>query len=134
MAAMDFEEFRGRTEAVDKLVASGDDRALSKELESLASEELPDLDKVRVLMQLAQAHERLKDADKALAAMDRAAAIENRYSRFQALFRKADYLSRLGRHDECRDILKALLERPEATLSERHSFASRLKLLRRVSR
>lgn len=134
MAAMDFEEFRGRTEAVDKLVASGDDAALAPALESLASEELPDLDKVRVLMQLAQTYERLKDADKALSTMDRAAEIENRYARFQALFRKADYLSRLGRHDECREILKALQGRPEATLSERHSFESRLKLLRRVSR
>lgn len=134
MAAMDFEEFRGRTEAVDKLVASGDDAGLASALESLSAEELPDLDKVRVLMQLAQAYERLKDAEKALATMDKAAALENRLSRFQALFRKADYLSRLGRHDECREILKALLERPEATLSERHSFESRLKLLRRVSR
>lgn len=134
MAAMDFEEFRGRTEAVDKLVAAGDDRALAAELESLCAEELPDLDKVRVLMQLAQAYERLKDAERALATMDKAAALENKHARFQALFRKADYLSRLGRHDECRDILKALLERPEATLSERHSFTSRLKLLRRVAK
>ncbi|UPT74920.1 MAG: hypothetical protein M0D55_04205 [Elusimicrobiota bacterium] len=131
---MDFDEFRGRTESIDKLTAAGDDRALAAELESLAAEDLPDLDRVRVLLQLSQAYERIKDSAAALKTLDRAAVIENRLSRFQASFRKADYLSRLGRHDECRDILKALLERPEATLSERHSFASRLKLLRRVAK
>ncbi len=134
MAAMDFEEFRGRTERVDKLVASGDDRALASELESLAAEELPDLDRVRLLVQLSQAYERLGDPDGCLGALDRAVALEAKHARLQALFRKADYLSRLGRHDDCREILKALLERPEATLSERHSFQSRLKLLRRVAR
>ncbi|MCM2304728.1 MAG: hypothetical protein NDJ72_08500 [Elusimicrobia bacterium] len=130
---MDFDEFRGRVERVDKLAASGDDRALLAELDALADSDLPDLDRARLLSQAAQAHERLGEADKALAAYDRAAALETPHRRFQAAFRKSDCLMRLGRKDESRDILKALLERPEATLSERHSFEARLKLLRRPS-
>lgn len=134
MAAMDFDEFRGRTERIDKLTAAGEDRRLADELDALAAEDLPDLDRARLHVQAAQARERLGETGAALASYDRAAELENRHARLQALFRKADYLSRLGRHDECRDILKALLERPEATISERHSFQSRLKLLRRVAR
>ncbi|MBI2790160.1 MAG: hypothetical protein HYX59_15930 [Elusimicrobia bacterium] len=130
---MDFDDFRGRVERIDKLAASGDDRALLSELNGLAESDLPDLDRARLLCQAAQAHERLGEADRALAAYDRAAALETPHRRFQAAFRKSDYLMRLGRKDESRDILKSLLERPEATLSERHSFEARIKLLRRVA-
>jgi tetratricopeptide (TPR) repeat protein len=128
---MDFDEFRGRVERLDKLAASGDDRALLSALAEFADSDLPDLDRARLLIQAAQAHERLKETDAALAAYDRAAALETLHHRFQAAFRKSDYLARLGRKDESRDILKALGERPEATLSERHSFEARIKLLRR---
>ena len=43
-----------------------------------------------------------------------------------------DFLLRLGRKDESRELLKKLLERTEPTLAERQSLESRLKLLRRV--
>ena len=130
---MDFDEFRGRVEQIDKLASSGDDRALLSVLATLADSDLPDLDRARLLSQAAQAHERLNEPDQALAAYDRAAGLETPHHRFQAAFRKSDYLMRLGRKDESREILKALLLRPEATLSERHSFEARLKLLRRVA-
>jgi tetratricopeptide (TPR) repeat protein len=130
---MDFDEYRGRVEQLDKLAASGDDRAFLAVLTELAASDLPDLDRARLLSQAAQAHERLGETEPALAAYDRAAALETPHRRFQAAFRKADYLMRLGRKDECRDILKSLIERPEATLSERHSFEARIKLLRRVA-
>ncbi len=130
---MDFDEFRGLVEQLDKLSASGDDRAFLTALSRLSASDLPDLDRARLLSQAAQAHERLGEQAQALAAYDRAAALETPHHRFQAAFRKSDYLMRLGRKDESRDILKSLLERPEATLSERHSFEARLKLLRRVA-
>jgi tetratricopeptide (TPR) repeat protein len=130
---MDFDEYRGRVEQMDKLAASGDDRAFLAVLTDLAASNLPDLDRARLLSQAAQAHERLGEMEQALAAYDRAAALETPHRRFQAAFRKSDYLMRLGRKDECREILKSLIERPEATLSERHSFEARIKLLRRVA-
>lgn len=128
---MDFEEYRGRVEALDKAAASGDDRALLALLGELTGPGLPDLDRARLLSQAAQAHERLNEPDRALEAYARAEALETPHRRFQAAFRKSDYLMRLGRKDESRAVLKDLLERPEATLSERHSFEARLKLLRR---
>lgn len=128
---MDFEDYRGRVERLDKLAASGDDRALLAALSELADSGLPDLDRARLLSQAAQAHERLGEPERALEAYDRAASLETPHRRFQAAFRKSDYLMRLGRKDESRDLLKDLLGRPEATLSERHSFEARLKLLRR---
>lgn len=131
---MDFDEFRGRVEELDKLAASGDDRAYLAAVLEFEKSGLPDLDRARLLSQAAQAHERLGETDQALAAYDRAAALETPLRRFQAAFRKSDYLMRLGRKDESRDILKALIERPEATLSERHSFEARIKLLRRVAK
>ncbi len=131
---MDFDEFRGRVEQIDKLAASGDDRALLSVLNEVANSDLPDLDRARLLSQAASAHERLGEPEQALAAYDRAAALETPHRRFQAAFRKSDYLARLGRKDESRDILKALIARPEATLSERHSFEARIKLLRHVAK
>ncbi len=131
---MDFDEFRGRVEELDKLAASGDDRAYLAAVLEFEKSGLPDLDRARLLSQAAQAHERLSETDQALAAYDRAAALETPHRRFQAAFRKSDYLMRLGRKDESRDILKSLLDRPEATLSERHSFEARIKLLRRVTK
>lgn len=130
---MDFDEFRGRCETAEKLSLSGDDRAAAGALSALASDPgLPDLDRAMVWTQAAAAHERLGETDAALAAYDRAAALEEPHRRFQALFKKSDFLLRLGRKDECRDLLKSLLERPDATLAERSSLESRLKLLRRV--
>jgi hypothetical protein len=129
---MDFDEFRDRVERLDKLASSGDDLALISAVEDVADSDLPPLDRARLLCQAAAARERRGETAEALAAYDRAAALETPLHRFQALFRKADYLMRLGRKDECRDILLALKDRPEATLSERHSFESRVKLLRRV--
>ena len=131
---MDFDEYRGRIESIDKLAASGDDRALLSALAGLTDSDLPDLDRARLLSQAAQVHERLGETGMALASYDRAAALETPHHRFQAAFRKSDYLARLGRKDESRDILKELLARPEATLSERHSFDARLKLLRRPAK
>ena len=130
---MDFDDYRGRVEQIDKLASSGDDRALLSVLIEFADCDLPDLDRARLISQAAAAHERLNEPERALAAYDRAAALETPHHRFQAAFRKSDYLMRLGRKDESRDILKALIERPEATLSERHSFEARIKLLRRVA-
>ena len=129
---MDFDEYRGRVEGIDKLAASGDDRALLAALTGLTDSDLPALDRARLLCQAAQAHERLNETAQALAAYDRAAALETPHHRFQAAFRKSDYLMPLGRKDESRALLKELLARPEATISERHSFDARLKLLRRV--
>lgn len=130
---MDFDEFRGRYETAEKLSLAGDDRAAAAALTALAGDAaLPDLDRAMVWTQAASAHERLGDVPAALAAYDRAAALEAPHKRFQALFRKADYLLRAGRKDESRDLFKSLLERPDATLAERHSIESRLKLLRRV--
>ena len=129
---MDFEEFRACIEEIDTLAASGDDRALLAALLRISDSELPDLDRARMLSQAAQTHERLGEPERALAVYDRAAALETPHKRFQAAFRKSDYLMRLGRKDESREILNGLLEKPEATLSERHSFESRIKLLRRV--
>ena len=129
---MNFDEFRGHVEQIDKLAACGDDRALLAVLTGFADSDLPDLDRARLWIQAAAAYERLGEPDGALDAYERAATLETPHHRFQAAFRTSDYLMRLGRKDESRDILKALIERPEATLSERHSFEARLKLLRRI--
>jgi tetratricopeptide (TPR) repeat protein len=130
---MDFDEFRDAYETAEKLANSGDDRAAVRALTALAGDpSLPDLDRAMMWAQAASAHERLGETDASLAAYDRAAALEAPHRRFQAQFRKADFLLRLGRKDESRDIFKSLLERPDATLAERNSIESRIKLLRRV--
>lgn len=129
---MDFEELRAATERAEKLTAAGDDRAAARVLAELAASDLPALDRAMAWTHCASARERLGETEAALAAYDDAIAIETPLRRFSAAFKKADFLLRAGRTDESRELFKALLERPEATLAERRSFASRLKLLRRV--
>ncbi len=128
---MTFEEFRGRIESAEKLSAAGDDRAAAAALRGLAESDLPDLDRAMAWILAAEALDRAGDREGALAAYDASAALEAPHKRFQALFRKSDYLLRLGLKDESRALLAELKARPETTLSERNAFESRLKLLRR---
>lgn len=129
---MDFDELRARTEQAEKLTVAGDDAAAARVMAELAASDLPVLDRAMAWTHAAAAHERAAKTDEALAAYDRAIALETPMMRFSAAFKKADYLLRLGRKDESRDLFTALIARPEATLAERSSFESRLKLLRRV--
>ncbi len=129
---MDFDELRARTEQAEKLTAAGDDAAAARVMAELASSDLPVLDRALAWTHAAAAHERLARTEDALADYDRAIALETPLRRFSAAFKKADYLMRLGRKDESRELFAALVSRPEATLAERASFESRLKLLRRV--
>lgn len=128
---MDFDEQRARTESAEKRSAAGDDRGAEKILLELAESDLPALDRALAWTHAAETRDRLKEVDGALAAYDRAIALETPLLRFSAAFKKADYLMRLGRVDESRALFSSLLERPEATLAERRSFEARLKLLRR---
>lgn len=129
---MDFDELRAATERAEKLTAAGDDRGAARALRELAESDLPALDRAMAWTHAASAHERLGDTGEALADYDRAIALETKLLRFSAAFKKADCLLRLGRKDESRELFLSLLTRPEATLAERQSFESRLKLLRRV--
>lgn len=129
---MNFDELRQRTEDAEKRTAAGDDDGAARILAELAGSDLPALDRALAWTHVAAARERLGDSTAALAAFDLAVALETPLLRFSAAFKKADYLLRLGRKDESRDLFTSLLARPEATLAERQSLESRLKLLRRV--
>ncbi len=129
---MDFDDFRAATEKAEKHSARGEHREGLAVLNELAASDLPDLDRALVCVYAAEAHDRLGDTDAALAAFDQAINLEAPFHRFSAVFKKADYLLRLGRKDESRELFASLLDRPEVTLAERHSISSRLKLLRRV--
>jgi tetratricopeptide (TPR) repeat protein len=129
---VDFDELRRRTEEAEKRTAAGDDAGAARLLLELAESDLPALDRAMAWTHVAAARERLGDAPAALAAFDRAIALETPLLRFSAAFKKADCLLRLGRKDESRDLFTSLTARPEVTLAERHSLESRLKLLRRV--
>ncbi len=129
---MDFDELRQRTENAEKRTAAGDDQGAARILTELAESDLPPLDRAMAWTHVAAARERLGDADAALAAYDRAIALETPLLRFSAAFKKADYLLRQGRKDESRELFASLMKRPEATLAELRSLESRLKLLRRI--
>lgn len=129
---MDFDELRQRTENAEKRAAAGDDAGAARLLTELAESDLPALDRAMAWTHVAAARERLGDPSAALAAFERAIALETPLLRFAAAFKMADFLLRLGRKDESRELFASLLNRPEATLAERRSLESRLKLLRRV--
>ena len=129
---MDLDELRQRTESAEKRTSAGDDDGAARLLAELAESDLPALDRAMAWTHVAAARERLGDAPAALKSYDLAIALEAPLLRFFAAFKKADYLLRLGRKDESRDLFASLMTRPEVTLAERNSLESRLKLLRRV--
>jgi tetratricopeptide (TPR) repeat protein len=129
---MDFDEFRAATEKAEKCASRGAHDESLAVLRELAASDLPALDRAMVWVHAAEAHDRRGDVPAALAAFEQAIALESPLRRFSAAFKKADYLLRLGRKDESRELFTTLLDRPEATLAERHSVMARLKLLRRV--
>jgi tetratricopeptide (TPR) repeat protein len=129
---MEFDDFRAATESAEKHAARGAHREALAVLRGLADSDLPELDRAMVCVHAAEQHDLLGETDAALGAYDRAIALESPLKRLTAGFKKADYLLRLGRKDESRALFTDLLERPEATLAERHSLRARLKLLRRV--
>jgi hypothetical protein len=129
---VDLDELRQRTESAEKRTSAGDDTGAARLLTELAESDLPALDRAMAWTHVAAARERLNDERSALEAYDLAIALESPLLRFSAAFKKADYLLRLGRKDESRDLFSSLMKRPEATLAERNSVESRLKLLRRV--
>ncbi len=129
---MDLETLRAATEKAEKCAARGAHREGLVVLNELAASDLPALDRAMVWTYAAEAHDRLGETEAALGAYDKAIALEAPYRRFSATFKKADYLLRLGRKEESRELFASLLALPEATLAERHSVESRLKLLRRV--
>jgi hypothetical protein len=131
-SVVDFDELRQRTENAEKRTAAGDDAGAARILAELAESDLPALDRAMAWTHIAAARERLGESPAALSAYDRAIALESPLLRFAAAFKKADYLLRLGRKDESRDLFSSLMNRSEVTLAERHSLESRLKLLRRV--
>lgn len=129
---MEFDDFRAATERAEKCASRGAHREGLAVLNELAASDLPALDRALVWTYAAEAHDRLGETEAALDAYDKAIALEEPLRRFAATFKKADYLLRLGRKDESRELFASLVERPEATLAERHSAQSRLKLLRRA--
>lgn len=129
---MEFDDFRAATEKAEKCSSRGEHREALAVLSELAASDLPALDRAVVWTYAAEAHDRLGDPAAALKAFDEAVALEAPFRRFSAAFKKADYLLRLGRKDESRELFTSLLDRPEATLAERQSVQARLKLLRRV--
>lgn len=131
-ALVDFPEFRRALESAEKASVGGDDVEAARLLTALAESDLPALDRALAWTQAASAFERLARESDALDALDRAAGLERGLKRFTAAFKKADYLLRLGRKEQSRVLFAALLDLPEATLAERASVASRLKLLRRL--
>ena len=130
--AVDFDELRQRTESAEKRAAAGDDAGAARLLAELAESDLPPLDRAMAWTHVAAARGRLGEAPEALRAYDLAISLEAPLLRFSAAFKKADYLLRLGRKDESRELFSSLMKRPEVTLAERNSLESRLKLLRRV--
>lgn len=129
---MDFDEFRGRLETAEKLSAKGDGAAALEIMLALAETPgLPDLDRALIWALAAEGRESVRDRAGALEAFDRAIALEAAHGRFAMAFKKADFLLRVGLKEESRALFSSLLERPDATLAERHSIGARLKLLRR---
>lgn len=132
---MDFDEYRDAVETAEKLAASGRGKQAAEALARLAGAQgLPALDRAAAWVRAAEAHGSLGEPGRALECYDAAIALESRWSRLNASFKKAEYLLKLGRREESRALFASLLEREDATLAERRSIESRLKLLRRPAK
>jgi tetratricopeptide (TPR) repeat protein len=99
-------------------------------LNKLAEAPLPDLDLATIHLNSALVYKALGQQDQLFSYLNKAIAIESKYSKYRALKMKADYLSQLGQQKEACAIYQNLLRRHDLTLEDLAAISQKNKSLR----
>jgi tetratricopeptide (TPR) repeat protein len=74
--------------------------------------DISDLDKAIICTDLATVYDRQGNTDEAISWFDKGVDLEQNYSRFEAMEKKAQYLAQFGRATEAAQIYENLIKQP----------------------
>ena len=109
---MEYQEYLDRTQQASKLQQSGRFQETVDLLYLLFLSDISDIDKVTICTNLASVYDRMGKTEEALSWYDKGIDIEQNYSRFEALEKKALFLSQLGRSKDAVPIYESLIKQP----------------------
>ncbi len=109
---MDYQEYLNRTQQASQLVKSARLQEAVDCLYVLFLSDISDIDKVSICADLATVYDRMGQTEEAISWYEKGVDIEQNYSRFDILEKKAQYLSLIGRSIDAVPIYESLIKQP----------------------
>ena len=109
---MEYQEYINRTQQASQLMNSGHLQETVDFLYLLFLSDISDIDKASVCANLATVYDRMGNTETALSWYEKGVDLEQIYSRFEVIEKKAQYLSQLGRSKDAVPIYENLIKQP----------------------
>jgi tetratricopeptide (TPR) repeat protein len=109
---MEYQEYLERMQKASELMKSAHLQEAVDFLYLLFLSDISDLDKAIICTDLATVYDRQGNTDEAISWFDKGVDLEQNYSRFEAMEKKAQYLAQFGRATEAAQIYENLIKQP----------------------
>jgi tetratricopeptide (TPR) repeat protein len=116
---MEYQDYMNRTQQAAQLMSSGRLQETVDFLYLLFLSDISDIDKASMCGNLATVYDRMGNTEAAISWYDKGIDLEQNYSRYEVLEKKAQYLSQLGRNREAVSIYEALIRQPFVSEADR---------------
>jgi tetratricopeptide (TPR) repeat protein len=116
---MEYQEYLNRIQQATQLMSSSRFQDTIDFLYLLLLSDISDIDKASICVKLASVYDRMGNTETAISWYDKGINLEQNYSRFEVLEKKALYLSQLGRSKDSVKIYETLLKQPYITEADR---------------
>ena len=116
---MEYLEYLNRMRQASELNRSSRFQETVDFLHTLYLSDISDIDKAGICVNLATVYDRMGNTEAAISWYDKGINLEQNYSRFDVLEKKAQYLSQLGRSKESVTIYEALINQPFVSEADR---------------
>ena len=116
---MEYQEYLNRMRQASELNRSSRFQETVDFLHTLYLSDISDIDKAGICVNLATVYDRMGNTEMAISWYDKGINLEQNYSRFDVLEKKAQYLSQLGRSKESVTIYEALINQPFVSEADR---------------
>jgi len=109
---MEYQEYLNRTQQASQIMKAGRLQEAVDFLYLFFLSDISDIDKVSICNDLATVYDRMGNTEDAISWYDKGVDIEQNYSRYEILEKKAQYLSLIGRSKDAVPIYESLLKQP----------------------
>ncbi|MGB8213770.1 MAG: hypothetical protein WCE68_09465 [Anaerolineales bacterium] len=126
---MDYQEYLNRTQQASQLVKSARLQEAVDCLYVLFLSDISDIDKVSICADLATVYDRMGQTEEAISWYEKGVDIEQNYSRFDILEKKAQYLSLIGRSIDAVPIYESLIKQPFVSETDKERMRKTIQTL-----
>ena len=109
---MEYQEYLNRTQQASQIMKAGRLQEAVDFLYLFFLSDISDIDKVSICNDLATVYDRMGNTEDAISWYDKGVDIEQNYSRYEILEKKAQYLSLIGRSKDAVPIYESLIKQP----------------------